>query len=53
MQIFDALGKIIQQLTVNEPKMQINLVNQPVGIYYIKFRRNNEINDVIRIIKSK
>jgi len=53
VQIFDALGKMIQPLTVNEPKMQFNLVNQPVGVYYVKIRQNNEIYDVIRIIKSK
>ena len=49
--ITDISGKVIQQLTMNNEQLTINLIDNAVGIYFIKFQ-NSEVVKTVKIIKE-
>ena len=50
--LLDASGKLIKTERVNALENQINLKEQPVGLYYLVLRVGNKQNSSFKIIKN-
>jgi hypothetical protein len=49
--VYDPLGNMIEEKTPQNGTKEINLLNYPNGIYFVKVNLNSKVN-IIKVIKE-